>query len=215
MAIRNRPGAATFAERKPRWFAVVITALYGVGILWPLAAGRYRLGTGKWTPTWTMHVPGTAFTAGLAVVAVAMICGLVRSWRMGLHLDSQGVTVRNYFRTHRFSWAEVTSFVDGSTTKNYWALSLLTADGRAVTASGTASQFKGRPETLTAIRQTAKRHGIAARLTGLHGSWRGPEWRDHLFLILMGILVLLFLADVFLVVGPVPCNGGCDSGPLA
>ena len=74
-------------------------SLYGAVVLWPLAAGRYRLGTGKWTPKWAMHVAGTAFTAVLAVVAVAVICGWVRAWRMGLRLDSQGVTVRNYFRT--------------------------------------------------------------------------------------------------------------------
>src|SRR5215469_6383845 len=148
MTTRNRPGAATFAERKPRWFAVVITALYGVVVLWPLA----------------VHVPGTAFTAVLAVVAVVVMCGWVRAWRIGLCLDPQGVTVRNYFRTYRFGWAEVTSFVDGVANKCYWALSLLAADGRAVTASGTASGFKARPETLTAIRHSADRHGIAARL---------------------------------------------------
>jgi hypothetical protein len=210
MTTRNRPGAATVvAERKPRWFAIIVTALYGGVVLWPLTADRYRLGTGA--IKWAMHVPGTAFTAVLAVVIVAVIWGWARAWRMGLHLHSQGATVRNYFRTYRFGWAEVTSFVDGSAIKkDYWALSLLAADGRAATASGTASLFKARPETLTAIRQAAECHGIGARLTGLPGDWRGPKWESHLLLTLAWILPLLFLVDVSLVVGGgEPCNGVC------
>jgi hypothetical protein len=93
--------------------------------------------------------------------------------------------------------------------REYWALSLLAADGRAVTAGGTASQFKAHPETLTAIRQTAESHGIAPRLTGLPGDWRGPKWQSQLLRTLVRILPLLFLVDLFLVVGSAPCNGGC------
>jgi len=165
------------AERRPRRFAIVLTALYGAGVLWPLAADRYRLGTEKWTPKWAMHVPGTALTAAVAIVAPAVIWGWVRAWRMGLRLDSQGVTVRNDFRTYRFSWREVTGLVDGSAMMTgwatlmpgslaawtesgwCWALSVLAADGRAATATGTARQLLARPETMTAVRQAAEYHG--------------------------------------------------------
>lgn len=108
-----RPGSATFiAERKPRWFAIVVTTLYGAAVLWPLAAGRYRLGTGSWSPKWSMHVPATALTRAMAVAAATW--GWGRVCRMGRHLGPQDVTVRNYYRTYRFSWPKVTSLADGS-----------------------------------------------------------------------------------------------------
>jgi hypothetical protein len=171
-----------------------------------------------------MHVPGTAFTAAMALVAVAVIWGWGRAWRMGLHLGPQGVTVRNYFRTYRFGWPEVTSLVDGSAMVPgsagllpgaglaCWALSVHAADGRAVTATGTASPFNARPETLTAVRRAAECHGIAARLTGFRGEWRRAQRQPYLFFALLMILFFLFLVAIMLASGPPEsCPGGCVS----
>jgi len=48
MTSRNQPGDTTFvAERMPRRSAIVVTALYSVGVVWPLVAVQYRLGTDK------------------------------------------------------------------------------------------------------------------------------------------------------------------------
>jgi hypothetical protein len=33
---------------------------------------------------------------------------------MGLSMDNHGVTIRNYFRTYRAGWGEVSRFVDGA-----------------------------------------------------------------------------------------------------
>jgi hypothetical protein len=213
MISRNRLGATTFiAEPRPRLIAVVVTALYGVCVLWPFVAGKYRLGTNKWSPRLVMHFPEAAVVSVLAIVAVGLIWGWSRSWRMGLYMNQNGVTVRNYFRTYRFGWPEVTRLVDGSPWYGYWALSVLVTGGGAVTASGTASRFKARPETLTAIRQVAECHGIAARLTGLPAAdGRYPKRRRaYLFWIFM-ILAYLFLAAFFLVTGVHCPTGSCGS----
>lgn len=211
MTSRNRPGAVVVAEVGQRWFGIIITAFYGVGVLWPLAAGKYRLGMDKWSPKLLTHVPGAALAAAVAIVAVGLIWGCSRSWRIGLYMDYGAVTVRNYFRTYRISWPEVTGFVDGSVPGRTWALTVLMDGGRAVTASGTASKVeRDRSEVLTAIREAAESHGTTADLTGTPGAWRGPQW---LPVVLSIALVCLFLAGFFLVRGAHCGNpNGCDSG---
>jgi hypothetical protein len=136
--------------------------------------------------------------AGVIVVAAA-IGGCFRGSRVGLRIDASGVTIRNFFRTHRIGWSEVDRFADGTVLSAgrghydlydaYWALRVVlrdehqTAAGgpgrspvrqgrrRAVTARGTLGEF-AHPETLTAIKRAADRYGIPAELTG------NPRLRD-------------------------------------
>jgi hypothetical protein len=221
MTSRNRSGTITFlAERAPRWFAIIVTALFGVCALFPFIAGKYLMVR---SPKWVAHVPGAAIAVSLALVVVAVTWGCSRGWRMGLHVDHNGVTVRNYFRTYRVGWLEVNSFADASicpflliNNEQYWALSVLMRSGDAITASSTARLRRARPEMLTAIGQVAECYGIAADLTGAPGAWLGPRWRSYLPLLLIVILGVLFLAGMALGRGsPCPftsCAGGGGSG---
>lgn len=45
---------------------------------------------------------------------VASIALLLRSWRAGVYSDSDGITVRNVFRSHRFSWSTINCFYIGT-----------------------------------------------------------------------------------------------------
>jgi hypothetical protein len=121
------------------------------------------------------HVLGAAVTlAGIAVVIWGCVWGCVRGWRMGVRLDDSGVMVRNFLGAYRFSWAEVRRFADGlihETGQNgssyFWALQVVSHDGRVVTAKGTARKKGARPKTLAAIGQAAARHSVPAALTGI------------------------------------------------
>ena len=156
--------ATIVAARYPRWIALVGTAVYGaLAILGPL--NKY--------PSLPKHVPVIVIYLVSIVLATALVWGFSRSWRMGLRMDDRGVTVRNYFRTYRIGWPEVNSFADGAVnggaSGRQWALKVNRRNGPAVTACGTCLEtWKGPPrdETLTAIRQSAERHGIPADVTG-------------------------------------------------
>lgn len=215
MTSRNRSGATTVvAEDAPRWFGIVVTALYGVSVLWPPVLGKYVEKHSYLPPKGVTHLPETAVAVGLAIVAVALIWGCSRGWRMGLYMGHEGVTVRNYFRTYRVGWPEVIGLVDGRALAGgkWWALTVLMDGGRAVTASGTASNIdRDRSEVLTEIRQAAECHGIAADLTGTPGAWRGPKWRSWgLPAMALFILAWLFLAGWFSVRG-FHCPHTCGS----
>ena len=80
--------------------------------------------------------------------------------------------VRNYFRTHRFSWTEVSCFDNGTIYKGeewqkVWGVRVVLQDGKAVTATGTAGALGSRAK-MTAIRHTAKNHGIPVDLAGVN-----------------------------------------------
>jgi len=136
-------------------------------------------------------------TGGVILVAAA-IGGCFRGWRIGLRIDASGVTIRNFFRTHRIGWREVDRFADGAVLslgggndlyEAYWVLRVALRDERqtaagglgrspgrhgrrrAVTARGTLGEF-AHPETLAAIKRAAERYGIPAELTG------NPRLRD-------------------------------------
>jgi len=110
-----------------------------------------------------------------------------------VRIDGNGVTVRNYFRSYRIRWPEVNCLADGAAMgaslagqsggmQEWWALSILRHDGRAVTATGTIGPSG--PANLTVIKQAAQHYGIAADLTGTP-TWRGSKWRR----IFTGIIV--------------------------
>jgi hypothetical protein len=160
MAQGDKPGTVKIAEPR-RWWAAFWTLLIAFLPVLLLVSDD---------PNVRVHdkhvLAEIAFLAGAAVA----IWGCYRAWRMGLQLDDHGVTVRNFFRTHRISWAEVRCFADGSVyaeAGSYnWALAVVLHDGRVVTAKGTARNKDPRPETLTAVQQAAERYAIPATLTG-------------------------------------------------
>ncbi len=138
---------------------------------------------GSWVsagPPWVRHAPRPAVVTYLVILTALLIWGCVRGWRIGLRVDPDGVTVRNFFRTYRFSLAEVSCFTDGSAlggeSQHWWALWVVLRDGRTVTARGTTRSGTPSPKTLTAIGEAAERCGIQATLTGVASKRR---WRAN------------------------------------
>jgi hypothetical protein len=111
-----------------------------------------------------------AIAAYLVILAAVLTWGCLRGWHIGLRIGQDGV-VRNFFRTPRFTLAEVGRFTDGLSrggeAKYWWALCVVPRDGRAVTAKGTTRWGPPSEKTLTAIRKAADRYQIPAELTGI------------------------------------------------
>ncbi len=122
-------------------------------------------------PHWVRHAPRLAVVTYPVILAAVLIWGCVRGWRIGLRVDQDGVTVRNFFRIYQFSLAEVSCFTDGSAlggeSQQWWALCVVLRDGRTVTARGTTRSGTPSPKTLAAIGEAAERYGIQAALTGV------------------------------------------------
>jgi hypothetical protein len=139
------------ADRPLRWFLSFLTLCAGFAAV-SLVIYRH----------WFKHGP-VLTVAYLVLVAVAVTWSCSRAWRIGLYTDDRGVTVGNYFRTHRFGWAEVCRFENGTIYEaeggSIWGVRVVLRDGRAVTATGTAGAM-GSKAKMTAIRQAAKNHGI-------------------------------------------------------
>src|SRR5215471_7079013 len=133
-------------------------------------------------PQWFQRLPEQLTDGYLAAAAVAALAGLWRAWRMALYIDDEGVTVRNFFRTQRFTWPEISGFADGSAigaqSQRYWALLVVPRAGTAVTAAATMRSGAPRHELLSAIQQAAQRYGIPAELEGTPPPPRS-FYRDH------------------------------------
>jgi hypothetical protein len=161
MPKRERLQATTIATLQPRVEAIVWTLLVG------LCAGLWMTDG----PHWVTHAPRPAMAAYLVILAAVLTWGCLRGWRIGLRIDQDRVMVRNFFRTHRFTLAEVGCFTDGlslgAEAKYQWALSVVPRDGRAVTAKGTTRWGPPSKKTLTAIRKAADHYQIPAELTGI------------------------------------------------
>ncbi len=152
--------AIKIGERMARWYAIALTIMLGsLAILGPL--NKY--------PHWAKHL--LTVIAYVILVAAGVVWGCSRGWRMSLRMDRHGVTIRNYFRTYRAGWAEVSSFGDGAVNAGAsgrkWALSVILRDGRSITACGTWRDARTRDETLKAIHQGARRYGIPANVMGV------------------------------------------------
>lgn len=175
--ISSTSGSGTFvAGRVGRWAAILITFFFGsFAVFVPL----FRF------PESLRPFPVADVQAYLVLVSAAVTSGCIRAWRMGVGFDTNGVTVRNYFRTYKIGWAEVDCLVDGAALggslggesggmEKRWALSVLTRDGRALTATGTigASDY----EDLAVMKRSAQHYGVATHLTG-EPRWRGSRWR--------------------------------------
>jgi hypothetical protein len=184
MTIHDGVAAATvISERLPRVFSAVVT-LYAafVAVFVPM----------KQFPTGMRNAPRSAIDVYVVIVAVALIWGCYRGWRLALRLDGQGVTVRNYFRTYHIGWSELSNLADGNAglaiQGNFaWALTAVTRGRRPVVGSATTRYSGARPETLAVVRQHAELHGVAADVTGVARKLR-PR-RRH------------FLGDIFLWLG--------------
>ena len=90
-----------------------------------------------------------------------------------LRFDDQGVTVRNWSRTHQIGWAEVRCFTDGTflwggdeQSGGTWALCVMLHNGRPVKAGATARRRDASSEMLVSIGQAAQRYNIPADLAG-------------------------------------------------
>jgi hypothetical protein len=114
--------------------------------------------------------------ACLPVAALAVAWGCIRAVRTDLRFDDSGVTVRNFWRTRKLSWDEVSCFADGG--KDWWALKIVRRDGRSIEATGTTSGVKGIVKTgvLAVISEAAERYHVEADLSGrtLIGRSRSP-----------------------------------------
>jgi hypothetical protein len=157
------PGAATVVTRwLPRLGAIGLTVVCG---------GFAVLGPASKFPH-LVPLPGAA--AYIVLVAAATIWGCARGRRMEVRIADRGVTVRNYFRTYRIDWSEVSRFADGAGLipaegKAPWALAIVLHDGQKINASCTAWDTGPSQKMLTAIRDAAEAHGIPAVLTGVPG----------------------------------------------
>jgi len=122
------------------------------------------------------------------------------AWPTRLRLDDQGITYRNFLRTHQIGWDQVRWLRDGANGRN-WVLCIVLHNGREIPA-GATERDGPRPETLAAIRQAAARHAVPVVLTGtparrgrprkawLHvdpggklglREWTGTEWSPDLW----------------------------------
>jgi hypothetical protein len=120
-----------------------------------------------------------------------------------LRLDDQGITYRNFLRTHQISWDQVHWLTDGACPledAENWMLRIVLHGGREIRAAATEVP---RPErkTLAAIRGAAAQHAVPTVLTGIPArrgqprkagryvdpggklglrEWTGTEWSPHL-----------------------------------
>src|SRR5215475_8781086 len=145
MTSADVPGATTVVARlRSRVEGISLTVVSGVMVA---IAPDVRFAN------WVKRVPVPGIAAYLVVVGAVAIWGCARAWRITLRMDDIGVTVRNYFRTCRFAWPEVSCFEDGAFPGEQgsrdWALSVVPHGGRAVTATATRRATPD-PEMLTA-----------------------------------------------------------------
>jgi hypothetical protein len=164
MAGEEGPDVVTVAEWGPKIGAASFTVLVVLGVsVAPLPA--------KW--------PVQVMTGYLVVVAMGSIWAIYRSIRLSVIIDDRGIVVRNFLRTHRLNWPEISCLTDGFShggqsvdflgrdVRTSWVLQVVPHAGRPITAQGTMGGGRPSPATLAAIRQAAGRHGIPAELTWL------------------------------------------------
>jgi hypothetical protein len=145
-----------------RWPAVFWVVCLGGSAI---AVGIVAVVSPSGLPYWLQRI-GPVIIACMGLVLAATLCGVRRAWRIGLRLDDDGITISNFFGTHRLAWQDVSELRDGrgmlSEGSRLWALRVIRQDGSSVVAMGT--QWSDR--TRTALETAAQRHRVPANLTG-------------------------------------------------
>jgi len=103
--------------------------------------------------------------ACVAVVAVAVAWGCVRALRMEVRFDDCGITVRNFWRTRRLFWEDVSRFTDGG--HDWWALKIERHNGRPIVATATTTGAKGMVRTgvLTTLGEVTERYHVQTHIS--------------------------------------------------
>ncbi len=160
----DNSGIVTIRTRSRQWMAFIVLA----------AAGGFALILAVHRPRWGMHAPAAVLAGYVAVVAIAVISGWVRALRMGLRLDSQGVTVTSFLRTRPVPWSQVSHLADGyqgaGDGGEVWRLAVVLRDGGVITSGGElVPSRRGEARAATqaaAIQAAAAARGIPAELRG-------------------------------------------------
>jgi Bacterial PH domain len=119
-------GTYTFSSWGFRIWCLVCAVVYGgtaTGVLYGLGIHLH----------WPTPVRALAVTAAGAATVLA----IVRSLRVGLTVSDAGLVVRNFMRTRRVDWSDVTGLRDGSHGRVYtdcWALKIDTSHRRSLMA---------------------------------------------------------------------------------
>jgi hypothetical protein len=160
----HEPAAITIASPIHRADRILIVLCVGaIAVMAPFVREEW--------PRWARRIP-TPVPVVAAYITVAVFASLWLSYRvcrLGVRFDDHGVTIRKEFQTYRYSWPEVSRFVDGyaeSGGGRFWALDIVLSDGQAVTVRAPVGSANARPKTLAAIGQVAARYQIPAELTG-------------------------------------------------
>jgi hypothetical protein len=147
------------------------------------------------------HVPVAGAVAYLIVVGALTAWFCSRAWRIALRMDDLGITVRNLFLTHRFSWTEVRCFADGAfrgdSATIHWALKVVPYDtharrgaGRPVTATATARR-RDEAEVMAVLRHAVEHHGMAAEWTGTASGPVANRWHGVSLIVLLLLMAWL------------------------
>src|SRR5438309_876229 len=93
----GEPQAVDLRPLRPRLASATLTLLDGV-VLGGMAV---------------LAVPDRWEWLAAAVLGLVVVLLTLRAWRIGLALDAEGLTVRNYWRTRRFRWDDIDRFETG------------------------------------------------------------------------------------------------------
>jgi len=111
--------------------------------------------------------------ASYTVAALGGIPLLYRACRHGVRFADSGITVRNFYRTHKLSWHDVSRLNDGKVYTfgaggtYFWAVQIVPNSERSVTAEGTMRAKESNvSRMLTTMERVAARWQIPAQLTG-------------------------------------------------
>jgi len=116
---------------------------------------------------WVKHGSPSARAAIEASLVLVLILGGVRIARVGVRMDDNGVTVRNFWWSYKVSWSEVRHFGVGTTRGDHLregneVLAVVLHDGRTrLVAAATRLRYTER----RAIKEMAARHGLQADLS--------------------------------------------------
>ena len=150
MTSEDTDGVTIIAEPSAREYALLLFFLCWMfgSVVVLFMVGEHRVTVGPW------------LGVGVIVIA-ALMGGWSRSSRIGLRIDANGLTIRNFFRTHRIGWREVARFADGSVLSAgrgkdafaaYWALRVVLRDECQTAAGGPGGSpgHEGRRRAVTA-----------------------------------------------------------------